>query len=195
MHIANHHIVNWVGVCFWVGLFGTCAEVVVDVNESDHLKLRFEKIPVVVGDPGSVEGLKLDLRFPSGASPWEGLEFRSLPEAGAGYRASIVLSPDRRAGEADFRVADARFDVFGRLPISGEAVLAQTWLLEEGLLPAEGDGGPVQYIWDVSHSVGAGFGLFGTFEAFVIPEPTVGALAGIGGIVWVISAVGRRTAR
>jgi len=171
--------------CFEAG-----AEVVVDINEPNHLKLRFEKIPIVVSDPGSVERLTLDLRFPSVDSPWQGLEFRALPEAGVGYRASILATPTVRLGSTDFRVSDSRFDVFGKLPISGESVLAQSWLPEIGILPAEGDVGPVQYIWDVNHSVGAGFGLFGTLEAFVIPEPGLGGLVLLG--VLVVSAVGTR---
>ena len=159
------------------------ADVVLDVNDGQHLKLRFEKIPVLIQDTASKVTLDLGLAFPGEGGPWRGIEFESLPVAGTGYRASVVAVDGRRIAVADFALTEAGFDPLARLPISGEPVLAQAWGPVDGVLPADGGTEGLGYVWEVNQSVGAGFGLFGSLEARVVPEPGAGALALMGALV------------
>lgn len=159
------------------------ADVVLDVNDGQNLKLRFEKIPVLIQDTASKVTLDLDLAFPGAGGPWRGIEFESLPVAGTGYRASVVAVDGQRIAVADFALTEAGFDPLARLPISGEPVLAQVWGPVEGVLPGDGGTEGLAYVWEVNQSVGAGFGLFGSLEARVVPEPGVVALALMGAAV------------
>ncbi len=159
---------------------GARAEVTVDINEPGHLKLRFEQLPVLVDDPGSLVTVPLNLAFPDPQASWRGLEFGALAPGGTGYRASGISAEGGRVAVAEFRLDDATFNPLARLPISGDPVLAQIWAPVSGGLAGSEGTDPIVYTWDVNQSVGAGFGLFGTFEAFVVPEPRLGLLLVLG---------------
>ncbi|MGE3308645.1 MAG: hypothetical protein AB7O66_01655 [Limisphaerales bacterium] len=159
---------------------GVQASVAVDINEAGHLKLRFEQLPVLVGDPGSLVTVPLDVVFPGSESPWRGLEFGSLSPGGTGYRAMAISGGGVELAVAEFRLDDATFNPLATLPISGDPGLAQVWAPVSGMVTESEGTAPIAYTWDVNQSVGAGFGLFGTFEAFVVPEPRVGLLLGMG---------------